>query len=117
MNSAPPLTIAILYDPIRLSGRFERRGEVESSAWDRLAARVIGDHSEATVTEDAIELPWAKALGLLRDFGNRTQQHALNFRFSPEGEAISRIKLSQKRCVLQELRKIVWFYQLVGMRL
>jgi hypothetical protein len=93
MNPSTPLTIAIQYDPVRLCGRFERRGSSVSTAWDRLVARVIGDQSDATVTDNYIEIPWARALGLLRDFGNRNQQQALNFRFLPEGEASARIKV------------------------
>jgi len=90
--NAQPLTIAISYDPIRVTGRFELRGPPGNSAWDRLLARAIGDQADTTVTIDAIELPWPKALGLLRDFGSRNQQQLLNFRFLPEGEAVERVK-------------------------
>lgn len=87
-----PLSIGISYDPVRLTGRFERRSAGDSTAWDRLVARAIAEQVEGVVGSDRIELPWPKVLGLLRDFGSKSQQQALNFRFAPEGEARTRIK-------------------------
>ena len=88
----PPLTIAILYDPVRLNGRFEKRGLSNSSAWDHLCARAIVEQLDGSISSDSIELPWPSALSLLRDFGSKTQQQVLNFRFAPEGEAQQRIQ-------------------------
>jgi len=85
-------TIMIIYDPVRLTGRLERRGETTGSIWDRLRARAIGDQADASVTDTTIELAWPKVLGILRDFGSRQQQQTLNFRFAPEGEAATLIK-------------------------
>ncbi len=87
-----PLTIKITYDPVRLTGHLEPRGEATSSIWDRLRARAIGDQTDASVTDATIELAWPKVLSILRDFGSRQQQRTLNFRFAPEGEATTLIK-------------------------
>jgi|GEM_PF-293873 len=87
-----PLTISISYNPIRITGKFYRSDTHSNSAWDRLSARAIGERIEASITADSIEMPWPNALGILRDFGSKAQQHALNFRFVPEGEAATRIK-------------------------
>ncbi len=86
------LQIAIRYDPVRLTGRLERRGDSTSSAWDRIRSRAISDQADATLTDTTIELSWPKLLGILRDFGGRAQQQALGFRFVPEGEASDRIR-------------------------
>ena len=86
-----PLQIVITYDRVRLSGRFERRGDSASSVWDRLRSRAIADEAGANLTETTIELSWPKVLGILRDFGSRSQQQLLGFRFAPEGEATDRI--------------------------
>jgi hypothetical protein len=87
-----PLSIGITYDPVRLTGRFERRSDGDSTAWDRLTARAIVEQVDGIVGPDRIELPWPKVLGVLRDFGSKAQQQSLNFRFAPEGEANERIK-------------------------
>jgi SNF2 family DNA or RNA helicase len=87
-----PLIIKVTYDPIRLTGRLERRGEASNSIWDRLRVRAIGDQIDASVTDATIDLAWPKVLGILRDFGSRQQQQTLNFRFAPEGEAARLIK-------------------------
>jgi hypothetical protein len=86
------LQIAIRYDPVRLTGRLERRGQSASSAWDRIRSRAISDQADATLTDTTIELSWPKLLGILRDFGGRAQQQMLGFRFVPEGEASDRIR-------------------------
>jgi SNF2 family DNA or RNA helicase len=86
------LQIAIKYDPVRLTGRLERRGESTSSAWDRIRSRAINDQADAVLTDTTIDISWPKMLGILRDFGGRAQQQALEFRFVPEGEAGDRIR-------------------------
>jgi hypothetical protein len=87
-----PLQITIFYDQVRLTGRFARQGESDSSVWDRLRSRAIADQSDATLTDVTIEMSWPKVLGILRDFGGRAQQQTLNFRFVPQGEAADRIR-------------------------
>lgn len=87
-----PLQVTIGYDPLRLTGRLERRGDSTASAWDRLRSRAITDQADATLTDTTIELSWPKLLGILRDFGSRAQQQALGFRFVPTDEAAARIR-------------------------
>lgn len=87
-----PLQIIITYDPLRLTGRFERRGDSTSSVWDRLRSRAISDEAHSTLTDTTIDLSWPKVLGILRDFGSRAQQQSLGFRFIPEGEAAARVQ-------------------------
>lgn len=87
-----PLVIGIVYDAMRKAGRFERRSEAQSSAWDRISARAIGDQSGIFISSDFIEVPWPKALRIVKEFGSKTQQSSLNFRFAPEGEALDKIK-------------------------
>ncbi len=87
-----PLQIAIVYNPVRLTGRFEQLSGSPSSIWDRMRSRAISNQADATLTETTIELAWPNLLGLLRDFGSRAQQQALGFRFVPQGDAIARIR-------------------------
>jgi SNF2 family DNA or RNA helicase len=87
-----PLQITIKYDPVRLTGRFERQGGSSSSAWDRLRSRAIFDETQAALTDSTIEISWPRVLGILRDFGSRAQQQLLGFRFVPIGEAADRIR-------------------------
>jgi hypothetical protein len=90
MNNVP-LQIKLSYDPVRLTGILERGSEGESTAWDRIRAKIIADGTEFSVRESRLEVPWIYVLTLLRDFGSRAQQKALNFRFVPVGEAVDRI--------------------------
>lgn len=83
-------TIGIEYDQVRLTGRFTRIDGDKSSIWDRLLAATMGS-SDVSVTGEAIEVPWPQALTLIRDYGSRSQQETLNFRFKPVGEAQARI--------------------------
>ena len=47
---------------------------------------------EAVVEPFAITLSWPDALTILREFGTKTMQTSVGFRFSPEGEAKDRIR-------------------------
>ncbi len=87
-----PFQILVTYDPVRLTGRLTVRVATTSSVWDRLRARAVADQADATVTDNTIELPWPKVLGILRDFGSRQQQQSLGFRFVPEGNAAELIR-------------------------
>src|SRR5262249_36250078 len=84
-------TIAISYDSIRLFGRFERASSEPSSIWDRLAAKAINEPT-STISDTAIDLPWPDVLNIVREFGTRQMQQALNFRFAPSGEAKTQIQ-------------------------
>jgi hypothetical protein len=84
-------TIGIEYDPVRITGRFSRIEGKQSSIWDRLLAATVGSSSDVSVAGETLEVPWPQALTIIRDFGSRSQQEALNFRFRPSGEAQTRI--------------------------
>lgn len=90
--SVEPLQITVSYDPMRLSGVFERSSDTDSSAWDRIRAKVFADQSVLSSSDSKLELSWADTLSLLRDFGSKSQQRELNFRFAPTGDAVGRIK-------------------------
>lgn len=85
-------TIGIEYDPVRIAGRFLRLEGNESSIWDRLVALALTASVGGVVREDSLEVPWPQALTIIRDFGSRSQQEALKFRFRPLGEAQTRIQ-------------------------
>lgn len=80
-------TVAIEYDPIRISGRLTLVGQPSSSIWTRLVSRAIDDPDGRQLSEDQIELPWPSVLGLLRDFGTKAQQQTFGFRFRMQGDA------------------------------
>jgi hypothetical protein len=90
--SAQPLQITVSYDPIRLSGVLECSSNADSTAWERIRAKVFADQSVLSSSESRLELTWPDTLSLLRDFGSKAQQRELNFRFSPTGDAVARIK-------------------------
>lgn len=83
--------IGIDYDSVRITGRFSRLEGNRSSIWDRLLAATVGSSSDVSVAGETLEVPWPQALTIIRDFGSRSQQEALNFRFRPSGEAQTRI--------------------------
>ena len=47
---------------------------------------------DAVVERRAITLNWPDALTIIREFGTKTMQTSVGFRFSPEGDAIERIR-------------------------
>jgi len=85
-------TIGIEYDSVRISGRFRRLEGDQSTIWDRLIGSAIGASADVMVSDNSLEVPWPMALSLVRDFGSRSQQEALRFRFRPMGEAEARIR-------------------------
>lgn len=90
MNVASPVSIAITYDPDRVTGKLVRVGDPSNSIWDRLQQAAIAFGQEYVLHQDAIELPWPAILSLVREFGR--QQKTLGFRFRPaDGEAKERI--------------------------
>ncbi len=102
--------ITINYDPIRVSGRLIHSvvGK-KSSIWERLRAHVIADQTAITLTEEYIELAWPDVLAIVREYGSKSAQSSLCFRFRPEGEALARIKefsieVKQTRLSRNELR-------------
>ncbi len=85
--------ITIDFDPVRITGRFSRTLEKSnSSIWERLQARIISRSIDGRITDTAIEIPWTEALDFIREFGTKTTQSSLRFRFKPEGEAAAKIK-------------------------
>ncbi|SDK39264.1 DEAD/DEAH box helicase [Bradyrhizobium ottawaense] len=91
MTSPNPASIAITYDPQRLTGQLILEGATTNSVWDRLQQAAIGLGSEYALHPNAIELSWPGILALIREFGR--QQKALDFRFRPAaGEARDKIE-------------------------
>lgn len=97
-----PSIIRIDYDPVRVSGRFIREHfNANSSIWERLKARFFEKDIAATVTDDEIEISWPEALDIIREFGSKTSQRTLNFRFLPEDKATEKI-----HDFLREIKKV-----------
>jgi SNF2 family DNA or RNA helicase len=80
-------SITINYDPVRVVGRLALTGIPSSSIWSRLVSRAIDDPDGRQLSDREVEVPWPAVLGVLRDFGTKAQQQALNFRFKLEGDA------------------------------
>jgi hypothetical protein len=79
--------VKIEFDPLRLTGRLVRETPGAEAIWDRLRAKVIAEGIETTLTDNVIELPWSHTLAIVREFGTRSEQQQLGFRFHPEGAA------------------------------
>lgn len=85
---ASPEVISLSYLPHRLTGRFERTSsEGNSSAWERLRARLAAEPASVPAGSNAFEMPWPLALQILRELGTRSLQTSLNFRFRPDESA------------------------------
>jgi len=86
-----PSELTIEYDPIRIIGRITRSNqESDSPIWERLRAHFAGK-SDVSISSLKMELAWPDILGVIREFGSRSTQQALNFRFRPVGEATDKI--------------------------
>lgn len=89
---APSLSeLTIEYDPVRIVGRITRPEQVsDSPIWERLRARFAGRY-DVSISPREIEIAWPDVLSVVREFGSRSTQQSLNFRFRPIGEAVDRI--------------------------
>ncbi|HBO4407039.1 DEAD/DEAH box helicase [Pseudomonas aeruginosa] len=87
----PPSELTIEYDPVRIIGRIKRNDQkTDSPIWERLRAHFAG-RSDVLTTPLAIEMPWPDILGVIREFGSRSTQQSLNFRFRPVNEAADKV--------------------------
>jgi len=82
-----PSELRIEYDPVKITGRILRTAkEARSPIWERLRAHFSGQ-VDVRVGDDSIELPWPKLLEVVRDYGSKSLQRSLNFRFRPSEAA------------------------------
>lgn len=84
--------ISITYNKDAVSGTFSASPDIKSSILDRIRLHSIDLGMEAVVQPFAITLSWPDALTIIREFGTKTMQTSVGFRFSPEGEAKDRIR-------------------------
>jgi SNF2 family DNA or RNA helicase len=90
MTSASPVSVAITYDPIRITGQLIFGEQLSSSIRERLQQAAMSIGQDYVLHSGSIELPWPGVLALVREFGQ--QQKTLNFRFRPvEGDAKDRL--------------------------
>ncbi len=87
----PPTELTIEYDPIRIVGRITRSElDTDSPIWERLRAYFAGN-PEVRLSSLSIEMGWPAVLGVIREFGSRSTQQALNFRLRPVGDAVDKV--------------------------
>lgn len=92
MDAAPTI-ITLSYNAARLTGRFHRTGDTgTSSIWERLEARLAAEAQSVRIEDAAFEMPWPLALQVLREFGTRSLQSTLNFRFEPDASARAQVQ-------------------------
>lgn len=84
--------VEISYVPERRVGKLILAGEAAaSSIWERLRAQLVSDAAVRFQGDSSIELPWSSVLDIVREYGSRAQQTALNFRFAPDDSAKEKI--------------------------
>lgn len=89
--ASPPSELTIEYDPVRIIGCITRSDqESDSPIWERLRAHFAG-RPDVSTSPLKIEMPWPDILGVIREFGSRSTQQSLNFRFRPVGEAVDKV--------------------------
>jgi SNF2 family DNA or RNA helicase len=87
-----PVGISIQYGDGN-TGRFVvLPSEVSSSIWSRIKVMVVANNLDSRITETSVQVPWPDALSIVREFGAKATQRALDFRFRPEGGAIERLR-------------------------
>ncbi|QIP06548.1 SNF2-related protein [Bradyrhizobium symbiodeficiens] len=83
--------LLIEFDPVRVSGRISRSGpDADSPIWERLRAH-FSSASDVKFMGAMADMPWPRVLEAIREFGGRSVQQSLNFRFRPTGEAVARV--------------------------
>jgi SNF2 family DNA or RNA helicase len=79
--------VTISYNPARLSGRFTlSKDAATSSIWQQLRVRAYTDPA-SIVDPLAIEMPWPATLDVIREFGSKSVQRSLCFRFAVDSSA------------------------------
>jgi SNF2 family DNA or RNA helicase len=84
--------VLITYNRNTVTGTFTAEPTITSSIIDRLKLRAIELGMESVVAPSSIQVGWPDALTLLREFGTKSFQTSLGFKFVPEGEAVDRIR-------------------------
>lgn len=82
----------ITYNRGSVTGTFAADTSITSSIVERLKNRAIELNMDATVEPLSIQVSWSDALTLIREFGTKALQNSLGFKFTPQGEAVDRIK-------------------------
>lgn len=82
----------ITYNRGSVTGTFSADPSITSSIVERLKNRAIELNMDTAVEPYSIEVSWSDALTLIREFGTKALQNSLGFKFSPQGEAVDRIK-------------------------
>ena len=86
---APPVEIAISYNPRTLRGSFQLQNHNDSAIWERLTQRALALETNYELSGPVLDLPWATVLSLIREFAPLQRQE--QFCFRPSGEAKERI--------------------------
>jgi len=86
---APPVEIAITYNPRTLRGSFQLETSNDSAIWERLTQRALALESDYELSGAVLDLPWATVLSLIREFAPLQRQEQFHLR--PSGEAKERI--------------------------
>lgn len=91
MATETPIELRIEYDPVRVMGRILRSArDAQSPIWERLRAHFSGQ-ADVRVSDEVLELPWPRLLEVVRDYGSKSLQRSLNFRFRPDEAASERL--------------------------
>jgi SNF2 family DNA or RNA helicase len=87
MDDVTTAIVTISYNPARISGRFTlTRDASTSSIWQHLKVRAYTEPA-SIVESSAIEMPWPLALDVIREYGTKTSQRTLAFRFAVDSSA------------------------------
>ncbi len=92
MNNIPT-TVIVQYNSDH-TGSFSVTEEgAKTPIWVRLKLAISSKKIDHKISNTRINLSWPDALGIVRELGNRYNQTNLNFRFQPEDEAKTKLRL------------------------
>lgn len=84
-----PVEIEITYDLATLRGAFRLQTADDNAIWERLTQRALALDSDYELSAGMVEVPWATALSIIREFA--PLQRAQGFHFRPVGLAKEKI--------------------------
>ena len=87
-----PTSISIYYNHDKTGTLAIPAGEIETAIWARLKLAIRSKKFHHTIIEGEVNLSWPDTLSLVREFGSRTTQQSLNFRFRPTGAAAEKLR-------------------------
>ena len=91
MNGAPT-SVEIRFNHDQTGTLAVPAGTLDTAVWAHLKLAIRSKNLDHTITGAEVNLSWPDTLSVVREFGSRTTQQSLNFRFRSTGAAAEKLR-------------------------